>query len=160
MWTGTAHAHVRFEVRGVECLIPVEFTREVLLTPKVSRIFRSEDFVLGMVNIRGDAVPVLDAGLLLGISGRARPIHEHPMLVVLEIEGQVAALVSDSRVGVIQLDPALVEPPPVDLSLESLDCMVGLVASQERPGSAAILIDPARLLALPRVRVLSRKLVP
>lgn len=152
-WKGTGRASVRFDVRGVDCYLSVDEVREVLLAPPITRVFRAVPFVHGVVNIRGEVVPVLDPGLLLGIGARGTPVPPH-MLVLLEAEGLVVALASGGEVGVRPLQSEELSAPPVDLSIDATDCVVSIVTPTETGRGPGLLLDGLRLLTLPPVEAL------
>jgi purine-binding chemotaxis protein CheW len=132
--------------------LPVEQVREVLLTPAMTRPFRAAPFLPGIVNLRGEVVPVLDLSRLVGIprSGSSLPM----MLVVMELDEAVAALGSDEEAGVVSVKPNEITPPPSDLPLEALDCVVGILAPEEDDGTPGLILDGTRLLNLPPIREL------
>jgi purine-binding chemotaxis protein CheW len=84
--------------------LPMEFLREVIAQPRITRLPTAPPTILGLVNVRGEIVPLFDVAALLG-TGR---ISTAPFAVVIEIEGVRAALaasavpesgVIDARVG-------------------------------------------------------------
>ena len=152
-WTGTGCASVRFNVRGVDCYLSVEQVREVLLTPPITRIFRAAPFVHGVVNIRGEVIPVLDPGMLLGIGAHGDPTPPH-MLVLLEIEDHVVALASGGEIGVRPLQPDELSAPPVDLSIDATDCVLGIVSPGESGRGPGLFLDGHRILSLPPLEAL------
>jgi purine-binding chemotaxis protein CheW len=49
--------------------LPIDSVREVVTSPKLCRIPTAPAAVLGLFNLRGEVVPLLDTGLLVGLSG-------------------------------------------------------------------------------------------
>ncbi|MFH1530521.1 MAG: chemotaxis protein CheW [Pseudomonadota bacterium] len=147
-WTGKGRASVRFDVRGVDCYLSVEQVREVLITPPITRVFRSAPFVHGVVNIRGEVIPVLDPGMLLGIGAKGVPTSPR-MLVLLEVEDLVVALGSGGEVGVRPLQPEELSAPPVDLSIDARDCVLSIVSQGGTARGPGLLLDGQRILSLP-----------
>ena len=145
-WTGSGRASVRFDVHGVDCYLSVTQVREVLLAPPISRVFRAAPFVYGVVNIRGEVVPVLDPGMLLGIGGHG-PTEPH-MLVILETDDLLVALASGGEVGVRPLQSEEISAPPVDLSIDASDCVLGIVTPGGPGRGPGLLLDGQRILAL------------
>jgi purine-binding chemotaxis protein CheW len=146
-WSGSGRASVRFDVRGVDCYLSVEQVREVLLAPQITRVFRAVPFVHGVVNIRGEVVPVLDPGMLLGIGAQGAPKPPH-MLVLLEAEDLLVGLASGGEVGVRPLRDEELSAPPVDLSIDATDCVLSIVSPSDAGRGPGLLLDGHRLLSL------------
>jgi purine-binding chemotaxis protein CheW len=68
--------------------LPMGFLREVIAQPRVTRLPTAPAPILGLVNVRGEIVPLFDVAALLG-TGR---IPTTAFAVVIEIEGVRAAL--------------------------------------------------------------------
>ncbi|MBM4372447.1 MAG: chemotaxis protein CheW [Deltaproteobacteria bacterium] len=152
-WTATANTLVRFDVRGVDCHLPVGQVREVLLAPPLTRVFRAPPFLRGVVNIRGEVIPVLDPALLLGLEGRCRD-GEPRMLVVLDAGEVLAALASCGDVGVRQVRGDQIGSPPVDLAIGAAECVVGILSPEGEGHGPGLVLDGRRILALPAVAAL------
>lgn len=146
-------ASVRFDVRGVDCYLSVTQVREVVLAPSITPVFRSAPFVHGIVNIRGEVIPVIDPGILLGIGARGEPGSPH-MLVILDIADSLVALASGGEVGVRQLHDDILSAPPVDLSIDATDCVVGIVTPDGHGKGPGLLLDGQRMIALPPLEAL------
>ena len=149
-WTGASHTFVRFDVRGADCHLAVDTVREVILAPPITRVFRAPPFVHGVVNIRGEVIPVLDPGMLLGIDAQASPGAPH-MLVVLEVDEFLVALVSGGEVGVCQRTGDEIAQPPVDLSIDATDCVIGILPPAGPGKGPGLILDGHRILSLPAV---------
>ena len=67
--------------------------------------------LIGLTNLRGTIIPILDLGLLLGLA--ARPRGRVTRTLVIEIAGVRLALVVDRVVGV-ELGPVAATPAPED----------------------------------------------
>jgi purine-binding chemotaxis protein CheW len=111
--------------------VPVEWMREVVTAPPLTALVTGPDVVLGLFNLRGEIVPMLDTAVLLGLP---------------RLDEVAYALVVQSRTGPAALATtafprrATLDPPP---------------APSELPGTAGIyrlgrqvvaLLDPAVLV--------------
>ena len=151
-WTGGTHTFVRFDVRGADCYLAVDTVREVILAPPITRIFRGPPFVHGVVNIRGEVIPVLDPGMLLGIDAQGSP--GAPQLVVLEVDEFLVALTSGGDVGVCRRTGDEIAQPPVDLSIDATDCVTGILPPAGTGKGPGLILDGHRILSLPAVAAL------
>jgi purine-binding chemotaxis protein CheW len=64
--------------------------REVVVAPRVTQLPTAPPTVRGVFNVRGDIVPLLDTGLLLGL----RAVADEPYAVLIETAHGVAGLVA------------------------------------------------------------------
>jgi len=152
-WTGAIHTFVHFDVRGADCYLAVDTVREVILAPPITRVFRGPPFVHGVVNIRGEVIPVLDPGMLLGIEARDGGGTPH-MLVVLEVDEYLVALVTGGEVGVYQRTGDEIAQPPVDLSIDATDCVTGILPPAAPGKGPGLILDGHRFISLPPVAAL------
>lgn len=103
-----------FRVGGQSCALPMEHIREVERVGRVTPVPGAPGFVKGLIQLRGEILPLLDLGALLGLTG----------------EPAMAA-----RLIVAQAGPA---EPPVALMVEELNGLAPLreetVAPARQPG--------------------------
>jgi chemotaxis signal transduction protein len=71
--------------------VPIGWVREVVTAPSLTRLVTAPPMVLGLFNLRGEIVPLLDTASLLGI-GRAGPVA---FAVVLDTLAGIVALSAD-----------------------------------------------------------------
>ncbi|HEX3883809.1 MAG TPA: chemotaxis protein CheW [Stellaceae bacterium] len=88
------------------CAVPLGCVAETMRVLPIERA-RSAGFILGVSNIRGVPVPVVDAG---GLFGEAEGGHRR--LITIEIGARSVALAVDDVVGVIAIAEDLLEELP------------------------------------------------
>jgi len=76
----------------------------------VTRIPDAPECIKGVINLRGTIVPVMDLRLKLGLEHAS--YDAFTVMIVINYQQRVLALVVDSVSDVIALDPAHVRPPP------------------------------------------------
>lgn len=96
--------------------LPVEDVLEVGYAPEPSPLPGSPDAVLGLQNVRGGVMPVLDLGVLLG-GAASQP---RAATVIVEHAGRSAALSVDAFVDVALLEEQLDRPEPAPLRWSAL----------------------------------------
>lgn len=84
--------------------------REIVRYPAITGVPRSPAYLIGLANMRGNVLPVVDARLRLGV--KVSPITDMTRVLVIEIGGTATGLVVDRVCGVISLESASVESPP------------------------------------------------
>ena len=55
--------------------LPVEWVREVLAAPPITRLVTAPPLVLGLFNLRGEIIPLLDTSVLLDIGRGSTATH-------------------------------------------------------------------------------------
>ena len=88
--------------------------REVLDYTNVTRIPEMPDFMLGVINLRGSVVSVVDMRLKFGMGPTQRGVNTCVVIVEIDLEGETTVLgaLADSVQEVLNLDPEQIEPPP------------------------------------------------
>ncbi|MDT8441521.1 MAG: chemotaxis protein CheW [Desulfuromonadales bacterium] len=98
------------ELFGVE----VSLTREILGLIPVTSVPQTPDYMLGVINLRGQVVPVVDMRLKLGMSkGKTT---QDTCIIVIEVkvddETLVVGALADAVREVLELNTDQIEPPP------------------------------------------------
>jgi purine-binding chemotaxis protein CheW len=107
--------------------LPVLNVREVLSEFAIERAPNAQDFVLGLINLRGEIVTVLDGHARLD-SPRAVPEPGEPRVVILEAGTDVIGLRVDTVSEVISLEDAEIGPAPAVGDSERAHYISGVVA--------------------------------
>jgi purine-binding chemotaxis protein CheW len=81
------------------CAVPAEHVSETMRPLAIAPLAGVPSFVLGVSVVRGSAVPVIDAGRLIGVAGAPRPA----MFVALRTGRRAAVLAVDAVLGVVTL---------------------------------------------------------
>jgi purine-binding chemotaxis protein CheW len=94
--------------------IPVGRVLEVLEYARITRLPRMADYLMGIIDLRGRGVPVLDLALRFGM--RAAEAAKDTAIIVVEMaEGEgtaVVGLIADSVHEVVEIASDRVEPAP------------------------------------------------
>ncbi len=143
---------VRFQVRSTRVAFPVEQVREVVGLGQLATVFHAPSFVAGMMNVRGQAFPVLDLAPLMGLPGggeRASAGEEGASHVLMVEAGPlVAGVLAWRPVDIVDVGVSDVPPAAAASVLAALSC----VATEE--GMALLVLDSGRLFDLPEVSAL------
>jgi purine-binding chemotaxis protein CheW len=110
----TSRQYVTFslgkELFGVE----VTRTREILSLTPVTRIPQTPEYMLGVINLRGQVVPVVDMRLKLGLPIKEETEDTCIIVVEVQVDGEpitVGAL-ADAVREVLEIRSDQIEPPP------------------------------------------------
>jgi purine-binding chemotaxis protein CheW len=110
----TTSQYLTFKLDEEVFALDISKVREVLDFTTVARVPRTPDFMLGVINLRGSVVPVVDMRLKFGMSKTQRSVNTCIIIVEIEIDGETTILgaLVDTVQEVLDLDPEQIEPPP------------------------------------------------
>jgi len=110
----TTAQYITFKLGDELFAINVAQVREVLELSQITRVPTAPDYMRGVVNVRGKAVPVVDLRLKFGLPQTADTVHSRIVVMELELDGETTVVggIADSVHEVIELEPAQINPPP------------------------------------------------
>jgi len=133
--------HVTLGLAGEIYALPVSQVQEILEMREIALLPQAPDDILGMIDVRGDTVPIVDLRLSLGMA-RAED-SEMTRIVVTIIDGHRIGIRADRVFEVTTLDDDKLEPAP-EIGREWLShCIAGV---GRRNGNFVTVLDFARLL--------------
>lgn len=88
--------------------------REVLELTSITKIPRTPKFMRGVINLRGNAVPVVDMRMKLGMSQGKDTVDTCIIIVEIEFDGELTVMgaLVDSVREVFEMMPDSIEPAP------------------------------------------------
>ncbi len=109
-----AAQYLTFKLRDEIFAIDVLQVREVLDLSCITKVPRAPEFMLGVINVRGSVVPVIDLRLKFGLPKTENTINTRIVVLELNLEGEQALLgaMADSVHEVIDMEPGQIEDPP------------------------------------------------
>lgn len=98
------------ELFGVE----VGRAREILSVISVTSVPQTPDYMLGVINLRGQVVPVIDMRLKLGLSAHDETQDTCIIVVEVMVDGEpiVVGALADAVREVLEIKADAIEPPP------------------------------------------------
>ena len=135
------------ELFGVDILMVQEIIRAAPITP----VPNSPDFVEGVINLRGNILPVIDLRKRLNLLTDEIDL-EDTWILILDIQNKVTGFIVDSVTEVLKIQEDSIEPPPdiIKAGLESQYlrgvCDIGT--------NLLILLDFKRILLLEELQTL------
>jgi purine-binding chemotaxis protein CheW len=106
--------YLTFKLEDEVFALDIGKVREVLDFTAVTKVPQTPDFMLGVINLRGSVVPVVDMRLKFGMTRTETTVNTCFIIVEIEIDGETTILgaLVDSVQEVMDLDPDQIEPPP------------------------------------------------
>ncbi|WP_162046811.1 chemotaxis protein CheW [Vibrio taketomensis] len=133
---------VTFQLEDETYGINVMQVREVLRYTEIAPVPGAPDYVLGIINLRGNVVTVIDTRSRFGlVEGE---ISDNTRIIVIESEHQVIGILVDSVAEVVYLRSSEIDTTPSVGTDESAKFIQGV---SNREGKLLILVDLNKLLS-------------
>jgi len=143
MITGTRQ-YITFRLAKEEYAVNVAQVREVLEVPSITRVPGSPPYVRGVVNVRGQAIPVFDLRLRFGLPEVETSLQSRILVMEVVVDGELKVLggIADSVHEVIDIEADDMIEPPKLASRGISDCIQGMA----RRGEGFIIILDANAI--------------
>jgi purine-binding chemotaxis protein CheW len=119
-----------FQIGSESYGMPLLQVQEIRSYTPATRVPGAPPYVLGVINLRGNIIAVLDARTRFGIE--PVPEEENTVIIVAQIEGKTFGLRVDSVSDVVDVDIGQIQPPPPIASEEAQRFLRGLVQVGDR----------------------------
>ena len=133
--------YVTFRLEEEVYGINVMQVQEVLRVTEIAPVPGAPDYVLGIINLRGNVVTVVDTRERLGLG--AKEMEESTRIVIIEADKMVVGILVDAVAEVVDLRTSEIESPPSVGNDESSKYIQGVAT---REGELLILVDLNKLL--------------
>ncbi len=101
---------VTFKLGNEEFGIPISQIQEIDRYSQVTRVPRAPEFVLGVTNLRGEVIPVIDTRRRFGIE--VKQPDDRTRIIMVELAGTKTGLLVDSVSQVLNIAAQDIAPPP------------------------------------------------
>jgi len=106
--------YLTFKLADEVFALDISKVREVLDFTSITKVPRTPEFMRGVINLRGNVVPVVDMRLKFGMSKTEKTVNTCIIIVEISLDGDTTVLgaLADSVQEVIDLEPNQIEPAP------------------------------------------------
>jgi purine-binding chemotaxis protein CheW len=120
--------------------------REVLDLSHITRVPTSPGYLRGVVNVRGNAIPVVDLRSKFGLPQTADTLHTRIIVMDLQMDGQTVVVggLADAVHEVLELEPQDINDPPSLGMRWRTDLIIGL---GRRDDNFIIILDIERVFS-------------
>lgn len=129
--------HLDNETYGIN----VMGVQEVLRYTEIARVPGAPHYVLGIINLRGKVVTVMDTRQRFGL--QPAEVNDDSRIVIIEGQGQVIGILVDSVAEVVYLRQSEIESAP-KVGTEESNFIHGV---SNKNGKLLILVDLSRMLS-------------
>jgi purine-binding chemotaxis protein CheW len=142
-----------FALADEEYGVDILAVREIRGWSHVTRIPQAPDYVLGVLNLRGAMVPVMDLRLRFGLVRES--YNDTTVMIIVAIGERLFGIVVDAVSDVIDIDPAAIKPVPDLGAVVDTDYLQGLATHD---GHMVMLLDVEKLMCPEDVETLDAAL--
>ena len=129
---------------GNECFgLKIQYVNEIIQFQAVTAVPETEDYIKGLINLRGKVIPVIDVRLRF----KQEPFeyNDRTCIMVISVKSTVVGLVIDKIAEVVEIKEENILPPPTIGRVEKMHHKyvygIGKVGD-----SVKLLLDPDKLL--------------
>lgn len=120
--------YLTFRTDGITMGVSTNYVIEILTDNFITELPRVPDYIRGIINMRGQIVPIIDIRLKMG-----RPMSQYTdttCIIVLDIDSVYIGIIVDSMQQVLDVDKTQISPIPVEDQQKLVNGMISL-SSQE-----------------------------
>lgn len=100
--------YVLFKVDGGSYGFPIENVENIEKPAKMTRVPFSETYVKGVINLRGNIIPIIDARVRFGLP--VKPVDDMSRIIITVLDEYRIGLLVDESQEVLRLDEDVIEP--------------------------------------------------
>lgn len=120
---------VVFKLDREEFGVSIEHVKEIVKLPEITLIPLSSDYVVGICNLRGKVLPVVDARIRFSLD--RKDATKQTRLLVVDIGSETIGLIVDEVSQVLSISSNDIEPPPESISGIGKEYLEGVVKLDE-----------------------------
>lgn len=105
---------VTFDLGDQTFAVDVTNVREILDSQAISPLPNASSDLIGMIDVRGQAIPVMDLSMPLGLPRLPHDAAEERLIVLdfAEVADQTVAIAADRVRSVVEIAPQVIDPVP------------------------------------------------
>lgn len=142
-----------FNLAGEEYGVDILGVREIRGWSRVTRIPQTPDYLLGVLNLRGAIVPVMDLRLRFGLQRES--YGDSTVMIIVAVAERLFGIVVDAVSDVVDIDQAAIKPVPDMGVVVDTRYLKGLATHHER---MLMLLDVEKLMRPEDVQILDAAL--
>lgn len=137
---------VSFELGREIYGIPVYEIEEILRVPDIAEVPNTKDFMEGVINLRGNIVPVINVALKFQLD--SKDVDDESRIIVIEEGEESVGILVDKVNEVIKIDEKEIEEEPDVSTGIPKEAFMGVINFK---GRMLILLDIKRVLSIEEV---------
>lgn len=135
--------YVTFKSGGEHYGLKIEYVNEIIVSQEITEVPESEDYIKGLINLRGKIIPVID--VCLRFKKEQFDYNDRTCIIVINFKDTVVGLIVEKIAEVVEIQEDNILPSPsmnkTDRSQNNFVYAIGKVGDEVK-----LLLDPNRLL--------------
>jgi purine-binding chemotaxis protein CheW len=119
---------VTFRLLDERYAVPIGQVQEVIMCRDIAKSFAMPDEVLGIYNLRGAIIPIVELRKRLGVAGAAA---DDQQILICRVRGCVIGFIVDEVLQVVKIPRADIKPPPASLAAKAPEHIIGIAANAD-----------------------------
>ena len=102
--------YVTFKSGNEFFALKIEYVNEIIVFQEITEIPESEDFIKGLINLRGKIIPVID----VRVRFKQEPMEytDRTCIIVINVKDMVVGLIVEKVAEVVEIKQENILPPP------------------------------------------------
>ncbi len=121
---------ISFTVGEEDFGLELRCVKEVIRLREITRLPRAASAVKGVINLRGDVIPVVDMRELFGLP--ARQATGSTRVIVVEVDGRLTGMIVDAASQVVRVPADSIDAPPRALGGRVRQFIAGVAKLEDR----------------------------
>ena len=127
---GELRQFISFTVGEEEYGLELLRVKEVTRVREITWLPKAPSFVRGIINLRGDVIPIIDLRDKFGLESREQTAQTR--IIVVEMEGPLVGMIVDSASEVVRIPADEIEGPPPVLDGFSQEFITGVGKQEDK----------------------------
>lgn len=124
--------------------LKIEYVNEIIVLQEITEIPETEDYIKGLINLRGKIIPVIDVRLRF----RQKPFeyNDRTCIIVINVDNTVVGLIVEKIAEVVEISEENLLPSPKIAKQDKSQQDRYVYAIGKVGNSVKLLLDPEKLL--------------
>jgi len=115
---------VSFRLGVEEYGVSIMKVQEIIRMQEITRVPQMPEFIEGIINLRGNVIPIIDLRKRFGLAHGERTIDSR--IVVVSVRNRIVGVIVDGVSEVLRISDENIEPPPPAVSTSGRDYIKGV----------------------------------
>jgi len=148
--------YLSFKLEEEDFALDISKVREVLDFARVTKVPQTPEFMRGVINLRGNVVPVVDLNMKFGKKITEKTVNTRIIIGDIDVDGAetVLGVLADSVHEVMELEPEYIEPAPKIGTRLNTDFIKGI---GKRDEEFIMILDIDKVFSVDEIALVGRK---
>lgn len=138
-----------FKLRNEQYGVDLQQIRSIERLQSVTEVPQSENFIKGIINLRGEIIPLID--LKERLHGTEAEHLDSTRILIIQIGETLVGLIVDAATDVKDIDASQIQPAPPLVGGITKEYLKGVITIEEK---LLILLDLEKILGLDEIEAL------